>query len=267
MEQYLNKGIKEIIREFPQVGDILNEFHIGCAPCNVGTCLLKDIVEVHNLPIEAERALMERISRVIYPNQAVEVPMIERKAPMASGEIKYSPAMKALVDEHTVIKRLLALIPQILEDLDLTREEDRNLILDVVDFIRSYADRYHHAKEEDILFKAFDEGLEIVKAMHEEHRIGRGHVKAVMEAVETEDTRSAEDHLTSYGQLLAGHIRKEDEVLYPWMDRNLSTSQVGALFARFAETDKRFSDTSVRQKEFIRSLETKFSHKEVTTHV
>ena len=44
MEAYLNKGIKEIIDQFPEIEDILNEYDIGCGPCSVGTCLFKDIV-------------------------------------------------------------------------------------------------------------------------------------------------------------------------------------------------------------------------------
>lgn len=267
MEHYLGKGIKEIILEFPETGSILNEYNISCVTCNVGTCLLKDVVEVHNLPFEEEQALMLRIAKVVYPDRQVKVPHVERKVPAAAGEIKYSPPMRSLVDEHSVIKRVLALIPGILEDLNVSREDDRKLVLDVIDFIRTYADRYHHAKEEDILFKAFDEDLEIVKSMHEEHRIGRGHVQAVLAALETGDNRSIRKHLTAYRQLLTGHIKKEDEILYPWMDRNLSLSQVGELFARFAETDKKFSDTASRQKEFIRSLEEKFACEEVTTNV
>ena len=38
MEAYLNKGIKEIIDQFPEIEDILNEYDIGCGPCSV-TCL------------------------------------------------------------------------------------------------------------------------------------------------------------------------------------------------------------------------------------
>ena len=49
MEAYLNKGIKEIIEEFPRVEDVLKEYAIGCGPCNVGICLLKDIVAIHRL--------------------------------------------------------------------------------------------------------------------------------------------------------------------------------------------------------------------------
>ena len=59
--------------------------------------------------------------------------------------------MKRLVDEHVLIKRWVALILEVLKDLDIESEDGSQLILDGVDFIRSYADRYHHGKEEEIL--------------------------------------------------------------------------------------------------------------------
>lgn len=267
MNELMNRGIKEIIEEYPETGRILDEFNIGCTSCNVGTCLIKDIVEVHNLPYEEEHALMLRIGRVICPGVEFEVPRVQRKAPAGDGVIRYSPPMRSLVEEHALIKRLLALIPRIIEDLDITREDDRCLVLDAVEFIRAYADRFHHAKEEDILFKEFGEGLEIIKSMLEEHRIGRGHVKAILDALEQSDAASLKEHLTAYGQLLQGHIKKEDEILYPWMDRNLTTGQVGNLFTRFAQADEQFQDTAARQKEFIGRLEKKFTYKEVTTNV
>ena len=266
MEHYLNRGIKDIIQEFPETGRILNGFNIGCTACNVGTCLLKDIVEVHNLTFEDEHALMLQIGRVIYPGIEIAVPRIERKVPVGDGVIRYSPPMRALVDEHTVIKRLLALIPRVTEDLNVTRPDDRKLILEAVDFIRSYADRFHHAKEEEILFREFGDDLEILKSMLEEHRMGRGYVKSVLEAVEKGDTASVSEHLTAYGRLLQGHIKKEDEILYPWMDRDLSVAKVGELFARFAKTDEQFHDTVITQKDFVRRLEEKFSHEEVTSN-
>ena len=78
MEKYLNKGIKEIISQFPKVADILNEYNIGCVPCNVGTCLLKDIVEIHNLPEAEEQELMVRIAKVVYPDRDIKIPRITK---------------------------------------------------------------------------------------------------------------------------------------------------------------------------------------------
>ncbi len=91
METNLNKGIKEIINEFTEVGKILDEYGIGCAPCSVGTCLLKDIVEIHNLPADEEQQMMVRIAKTIYPDKVIEIPKIERKTETQPKEIEYSP--------------------------------------------------------------------------------------------------------------------------------------------------------------------------------
>jgi hemerythrin-like domain-containing protein len=258
MEEYLNSSIKEVITEFPEVGKILDEYGIGCGPCNVGTCLLKDIVEIHGLPADQEQEMMARIAKSIYPDKVVKIPQIKRRAETKPKEIKYSPPMKALVDEHVLIKRWVALIPNVVRNLDLESEEGRQLILDGVDFIRSYADRYHHAKEEDILFKYFDENLDILKVMHEDHTQGRGHAKAILEAVEQRDRAAVAEHLQAYAALLTEHIKKEDEVLYPWMDRTLSIAQIGKLYSRFKETDEQMGNSNKKYEAFINNLENKF---------
>jgi hypothetical protein len=79
------------------VENALNEYDIGCAPCTVGTCLLKDIVEIHSLSPDEEQELMEKIAKIIYPDKDIEIPKIMKKAEPKPKEIKYSPPMKKLV--------------------------------------------------------------------------------------------------------------------------------------------------------------------------
>ena len=256
MEKYLNKGIKDLISEFSKIGDILNEYNIGCVPCNVGSCLLKDIVQIHNLSSKDEEELIVRIARVIYPDRELKIPKIKRKAQPESKEIKYSPPIKKLVDEHGLIKRWLALIPEVIEKLDIETKEGMDLILDGVGFIRSYADRFHHAKEEDILFKYFDENLDIIKTMHEDHEAGRAHVRAIVETLEIKAKKAVIEHLDAYKELLTEHIKKEDEILYPWMDRGLSIQQVGELFGKFNEAEEKIGKEVVEKcKRFVAEAE------------
>ncbi|CAB1060509.1 hypothetical protein D1BOALGB6SA_5275 [Olavius sp. associated proteobacterium Delta 1] len=262
MEQFLNKGIKEVIDRFPEVEKILDEYGIGCGPCSVGICELKDIVDIHNLPAEQEQELMHKIAAIIYPGQDIQLPEGKKKAPAVKEEIKFSPPMKKLVDEHVLIKRWIALIPAVVENLDLESEEGRQLILDGIDMIRSYADKYHHAKEEDILFKYFDEDSEILQVMYEDHTTGRGHVKAMLEALKGKDKISLGKHLMAYRDLLTGHIKKEDEILFPWMDRNLATPQVDDLLSKFNEVDQQMGFTSEKYESFVLMLEIKFYQKE-----
>jgi hemerythrin-like domain-containing protein len=227
----------------------------------VGTCLLKDIVEIHALPPNDEQEMMERISHAILLGREIEAPQIWRKAPTRKT-VTYSPPMQKLVDEHKLIKRLISQIPPIIKSLDLETEEGRQRVLDAVDFIRSYADSFHHAKEEDRLFKYFDEDAEILKAMHEDHRNARSRVKRIVEGVERGDRESVIENLGAYRELLTDHIRKEDDILYPWMDRNITTTQVGQLFSSFHEVDESFGDAPTRYEEFVRTLEEAFQHQE-----
>ncbi len=54
MEVYLSRGIKEIITEFPEIEQILDEYSIGCGTCGEGLCQLKDILDIHYLEDEFE---------------------------------------------------------------------------------------------------------------------------------------------------------------------------------------------------------------------
>ena len=263
MEAYLNKSIKEIINQFPEVGNILNEYNIGCAPCSVGSCLLKDIVEIHNLPSEEEQELMARIAKVIYPDREVKIPEVKRKGEAKPREIRYSPPMKKLVNEHVLIKRLVTMIPEVIDNLDIESEPGRQVIINSIDFIRSYADKYHHAKEEEILFKYFGEDLDIIKTMREDHENARAHVKAILEGLDKQDKEVVSEHLNAYQELLTEHIKKEDEILYPWMDRNLSITQIGELFSKFNEKDEELDDTPKIYEGFVNKLEENFKLKEV----
>jgi hemerythrin-like domain-containing protein len=166
--------------------------------------------------------------------------------------------MKRLVDEHKRIKRFIALFPRIAERFEVESEGSRRMILDGVDFIRSYADRFHHAKEEDILFACFDPGLDILKAMREDHRRGRACVKGILDALERRDLRGILENLYGYAEVLTEHIQKEDEILYPWMDRNLSTRQVGEMFSKFREVDERFREAGERYESYVEKLEETF---------
>ena len=251
---YLNKGIKEVITEFPIIGNILDEYNIGCTACVEGTCLLKDIVEIHNLEESSEKELMTRISKVIFPDKEISFP-IKKRTESASKEIKYSPPMKKMVDEHTLIKRFLALIPKVIEYVNLETDEGLELINNGINFIRNYADKYHHAKEEDQTFKYFDESLEILKVIRKDHVKVRAHVKAMLEAIKQKDKEKLAEHLTAYSEILPEHIKKEDEILYPWMDRNLTTTQIGKLYSKFNEIDTEYGDAPIKHLKFIEKLE------------
>ena len=256
MKEFLNKNIKYIIAQYPEVGKILERYNIGCTTCSVGSCLLKDIIEIHNLSPEVEAELLYEIERVVFPGKEVKKRPLRQRAVRPQGEIKYSPPIKKLVDEHVLIKRFIALIEPLCALVDSSKEPDFGLILDCVDFIRNYADKYHHLKEEDVLFKRIGEDLDIIKVMLEDHTTGRNHVKQIIEGARAKDKAWVIEHLKGYKELLTQHIKKEDEILYPWIDRGLSTSDVGKLYVEFSEKDASLPDDfQKRYQDFVKQVE------------
>lgn len=253
MHQHLEQNIQSLLTQFPALGAVLSDSGIGCTTCSLGSCRVKDILEIHNLDAENSRNLIQRMGEVIYGGGTFEVPLLERRvAPVNSA---FCPPIARMVEEHAFIKRVIARIPPLAAALRAGDEGARDLAEGTLDFIRTYADRYHHAKEEDILFGYFDESSGILEVMRQDHRDGRSHVQAAAAALAAGEPGPFAQHLKAYGELLLGHIHREDTILYPWMDRSLPMRQVGELFARCQEVERGFAGVARAQEAFVAELE------------
>ncbi len=255
MLKELDRNVKDIIKEHPRVEAILTGYGIGCSTCSVGTCRLRDVIEMHNVPETDEREMMGEIAQTIFPGRQMSVPRIGNRA--ARKTTNLSPPMRMLVDEHKLIKRLLAAIPKLTLEADLKDEADRTLLAESIEFIREFADRFHHAKEEEILFKLFDPETPVLKAMHEDHEAGRAHARAAAKALDDGDGKSLAENLDAYRLILTEHIRKEDEILYPWMDRSLSDRQVGETYSKFREVESESGGAHLKHVKLIERVEEK----------
>ena len=155
---------------------------------------------------------------------------------------------QALVDEHKLIIRMLAVLER--NALRTARGAYGNyrFYLDAVDFIRNYADRFHHAKEEDILFEALvTNGMpranSPVAAMLMEHDQGRAYVRAMEQA--TTDALAGKpgqdaiiaDNALRYLELLKEHIAKEDGILYLLAERLIPEEMRDGIIAGYAAAE------------------------------
>jgi len=137
---------------------------------------------------------------------------------------------QTLVDEHRLILKMIALLEKNAPLMVEGNYRNWQFYLDGIDFIRQYADRFHHAKEEDVLFKALiDNGMpkehSPVAAMLMEHDQGRSFVRAMEAAVHeaqagrTDTYQAIAENALGYAALLRDHISKEDDILYPLAER------------------------------------------------
>ena len=60
-----DKAIQDVLQTYPEVGDILSRYDIGCITCKVGICLLKDVVSIHGLSAEDETKIEQEINEVL----------------------------------------------------------------------------------------------------------------------------------------------------------------------------------------------------------
>jgi hemerythrin-like domain-containing protein len=154
-----------------------------------------------------------------------------------------------LKGEHQLILRMLALLEKNAALTEQGRFRDYQFYLDGVDFIRNYADRFHHAKEEDVLFEALvQNGMpranSPVAAMLMEHDLGRAFVKGMEEAAQKaldgdrEQDAAIVCNARGYLELLREHIAKEDDILYPLAERVLPETMRDTILAGYRRAEE-----------------------------
>ena len=95
---------------------------------------------------------------------------------------------KILKKEHEVIKIVLDILDVIVSDIMAKKPVNLRHMEEIVDFIRTFADKCHHGKEQDLLFPAMEEaGIPRnggpIEVMLEEHDIGRNYVRQLAKAI------------------------------------------------------------------------------------
>lgn len=157
---------------------------------------------------------------------------------------------QTLVDEHKLILRMLAVLERNARRTARGEYRDYRFYLDAVDFIRNYADRFHHAKEEDVLFEALvangmPRANSPVAAMLMEHDHGRAFVRGMEQAAAEalagtpgRDGAIAENAL-GYLELLREHIGKEDGILYPLAERLIPDNLRDGIIAGYTTAEGR----------------------------
>jgi hemerythrin-like domain-containing protein len=156
-----------------------------------------------------------------------------------------------LMIEHRLIERMISLIKDALKKIETTREVDPVFVDTAVDFIRMYADRTHHGKEEDILFRDLGKSnlsaddARVMNELMEEHVFARRMTNGVVEA----NARYRNGNKSALVDITAGlrtliefyprHIEKEDKILFPAARAYFTDEEDQAMLAEFWEFDRK----------------------------
>ncbi len=153
-----------------------------------------------------------------------------------------------LMTEHRLIEQVLSCLEKMVQQAEGEKKLEKKSALEAIDFCRSFADGYHHAKEEAHLFpvmeaNGFSGGCSPVAVMQREHELGRLYIQSMAAAVESAAVGESEalkwfvQHGKSYVRLLREHIHKEDLCLFPAANHRLTENDQQQLLTAFEKVE------------------------------
>lgn len=139
-------------------------------------------------------------------------------------------ATDILIEEHRIILKVLECTEKITKEAETKEKLNVESAHTAVHFFRNFADRCHHAKEEDRLFVVMEEhgfprDAGPIGVMLMEHEDGRRFVRGMAESIDKaaqgnqKAIQSFIQNARNFIALLQGHIYKEDHILFPMADQ------------------------------------------------
>lgn len=149
-------------------------------------------------------------------------------------------ASQDLSQEHDAILVTLNILEKICTSMKSKKKTDFSDIQQIIDFIRVFADKCHHGKEEKYFFPALEEAG-VVKDKNQigeiilEHELGRELIRKMQKSVSCNfiDTHKFISSSNTYISTLRQHIEKENTVLFPLADSGLSPEKQQELLRNF----------------------------------
>ena len=164
-----------------------------------------------------------------------------------------------LKHEHKVILLVVDAAEREAQLIEKTGKVNVERIKKMVDFIRNFADKCHHAKEENQLFikmeqRGFSKQMGPLAVMLHDHDEGRKMVKAAADSLsaaaagDKNAVKTVAENLSDYAALLRAHIEKEDNVLYVMADRVFTDDDQKALSEAFEKVENEEIGKGVHEK-------------------
>jgi hemerythrin-like domain-containing protein len=170
-----------------------------------------------------------------------------------------------LSSEHRVIEIGIDCLERISEEVTKENKLNKESAEQAVDFIRNFADRCHHGKEENQLFALLEQkGMPAdggpTGQMKHEHELGRAYVSSMADNIDraadgdTDALARFAQNAQGYIQLLRDHIRKEDNILFPMADRMLDSDDQDSLKTAFDRVESEHMGEGTHDK-YLRIVE------------
>jgi hemerythrin-like domain-containing protein len=158
-------------------------------------------------------------------------------------------AVEMLEADHRVIQKMVAGMSVLADQLEGGEPVDVSLLESIVAFLRTFADRLHHGKEESFLFPALirrgvpSQGCPIggLTMEHQKGRVMVGELADAIRGYAAGEPPARENLVKSLRALVAfypNHIWKEDYLLFPLAGKVLTPEDQQELMGKFETVER-----------------------------
>lgn len=162
-------------------------------------------------------------------------------------------ATQDLRKEHEAILYVLQILDKMMESDSRDSENMLRYYGEVVYFLKIFADKCHHGKEENYLFKELvNKGIPNeggpVGVMLQEHAQGRDYIAQMSKSVDDQNISGFNNAAVQYRDLLRRHIDKENNVLFTMADKVINEQEQNLLFEQFEQHEETVIGHGVHEK-------------------
>jgi len=157
--------------------------------------------------------------------------------------------IQELKHDHRVIQEVVAGMSAVADLLDSGKQVDPSILGDLVQFLAIFADHCHHAKEEQYLFPLLDTKADPttkreLQLLEQEHRSA---AQLVLDLAKTSAAYIENPLVMRYRvvgllrrlvELYPAHIWKEDYLLFPMAQQNLSQLEQEDMADKFEDVER-----------------------------
>lgn len=160
--------------------------------------------------------------------------------------------IKVLYDEHDIISTVIEAARNSSALLGQDEARYEQTVRRMIDFFRNYADKFHHHKEEEILFPEMckrNEMLQsgVIQEMLEHHTEFREMIASIESFLDKKNYMRASQQLNIYCEALLDHIAVENDEVFQMAESLFTPNELDGMYFRFSDCDKDLGESKKQE--------------------
>ena len=157
-----------------------------------------------------------------------------------------------LIAEHDVISHVENLVPHLEGYRNINKEAYEEAMQSLITFFREYADKFHHYKEEQVLFPKLNahhnfSQQELITELEDHHELFREYLSSIETFLQEKNYEQVQAILKKYINELLDHIAAENDELFVMAESLFNDDEIESMYFSFKDIDREFGEDKKQQ--------------------